>query len=285
MKNPTAWKGFRTAAWLGWQIESNWADPLLFSIYSVAKPLGAAGIVVVMYAVITRGNFGSPLFPCLYVGQAFYLYVASLMSGISFGVIDDRERYRTLKYVYVAPPPAWLYLLGRGTARLFVGTVSVAITLLVGVLFLHLPLHPSQVNLPLFLLSLVLGLSMLAMLGLLLAGVTLNIAHHSDFLGEAVAGALYLVSGAVFPIDILPRLVRPLGFVFPISWWLELTRRSLLGREAAAAFPTFHAFSTLQVSLGLAGTALGWGLIAAITFRLCEQSARERGLIDRVTNY
>src|SRR5439155_19469289 len=108
VKNPTAWKGFRTAAWLGWQIESNWADPLLFSIYSVAKPLGAAGIVVVMYAVITRGNFGSPLFPCLYVGQAFYLYVASLMSGISFGVIDDRERYRTLKYVYVAPPPAWL---------------------------------------------------------------------------------------------------------------------------------------------------------------------------------
>ena len=31
---------FFTAAWLGWQIESNWADPFLFAIYSIARPIG-----------------------------------------------------------------------------------------------------------------------------------------------------------------------------------------------------------------------------------------------------
>ena len=42
------WQSFRTAAWLGWQIESNWTDPFLFFIYSVVKPLASASILVVM---------------------------------------------------------------------------------------------------------------------------------------------------------------------------------------------------------------------------------------------
>ncbi len=37
------WRSFRTAAWLGWQIESNWADPFLFAVYSIVKPLAPRG--------------------------------------------------------------------------------------------------------------------------------------------------------------------------------------------------------------------------------------------------
>ena len=29
-----AWRSFRTAIGLGWAIESNWSDPLLFAIYT-----------------------------------------------------------------------------------------------------------------------------------------------------------------------------------------------------------------------------------------------------------
>ena len=35
----------RTAAWLGWQVESNWADPLVFGIYTVLRPLATALIL------------------------------------------------------------------------------------------------------------------------------------------------------------------------------------------------------------------------------------------------
>ena len=35
-------RSFVTAARLGWQMEANWTDPLLFFIYSVAKPVAAA---------------------------------------------------------------------------------------------------------------------------------------------------------------------------------------------------------------------------------------------------
>ena len=51
-----AWRAFRTAMRLGWQIESNWADPLLFLIYSVAKPVGAALILVFMVDIISGGR-------------------------------------------------------------------------------------------------------------------------------------------------------------------------------------------------------------------------------------
>ena len=30
---------FRIAAWLGWQIESNWTDPLVFFIFAVLRPM------------------------------------------------------------------------------------------------------------------------------------------------------------------------------------------------------------------------------------------------------
>ena len=41
---------------LGWQMEANWTDPLLFFIYSVAKPLASALILVVMLEVISGGG-------------------------------------------------------------------------------------------------------------------------------------------------------------------------------------------------------------------------------------
>ncbi len=56
------WRSFRTASWLGWQIESNWTDPFLFAVYSIVKPLSGAAILVVMYTVITGGDFASPVF-------------------------------------------------------------------------------------------------------------------------------------------------------------------------------------------------------------------------------
>ena len=45
----TLWHSFRIAAWLGWQIESNWADPFLFAVYSLVKPLAGAAILVVSH--------------------------------------------------------------------------------------------------------------------------------------------------------------------------------------------------------------------------------------------
>lgn len=277
-------RSFRLAAWLGWQIESNWTDPFLFAIYSIIRPLASAAILVVMYSVITHGNFNSPIFPYIYLGNAFYIYVGSVMTGISWAVIDDREHYKTLKYMYIAPISIPFYLMGRGVAKFLIGTISVLITILFGVLFLHVKIILAEVNWPLFLASLAVGVVMLAMMGLILAGVTLLMAQHIWFLGDGVASALYLFSGAIFPLEVLPAWLRPLGFIMPVTYWLELLRRSLVG-SVAEAFPTLSGLSNLQLMGILLGLTFFFSLLAILIFRWCEHMARERGMIDMVTNY
>ncbi len=159
------------------------------------KPLASAAILVVMYGVITNGQFENPVFPYIYLGNALYIYVGAVMTGVSWAVIDDREHYRTLKYIYVALARLPAYWLGRGWPDFSPASFAVLITLAAGVLFLHVPFHPARVDWPLFLLSLTLGVVMLALMGLVLASISLMIAHHFFLIGEAVAGALYLLSG------------------------------------------------------------------------------------------
>jgi ABC-2 type transport system permease protein len=272
------------AAWLGWQIESNWTDPFLFAVYSIVKPLSAAAILVVMYTIITNGNFDSPIFPYIYLGNAFYQYVGAVMTGVSWAITDDREHYKTLKYMYVAPIHIPTYLFGRAVARFLTTTASVLITLVAGVLFLHVPLDITAINWPLFFLSLFIGVLMLALIGLLLAGVTLITARHSSFIGDGAAAALFLFSGAIFPLDVLPNWLRPIGFAMPLTYWLELIRRSLIG-SVAEAFPTLAGYSNGQLLAILAGLTTLFGLFSFIVFRRCNYLARERGLIDITTHY
>ncbi len=284
MQTSTSWRSFRMAAWLGWLIESNWTDPFLFAVYSIVKPLSGAAILVIMYGIISGGNFNTPLFPYIYLGNAFYIYVGAVMTGVSWAVVDDREHYKTLKYMYIAPIYIPVYLLGRGVARFITGSIAVFITISAGVLFLKVPLHFAEINWGLFLVTLIVGVVMLAMLGLLLAGITLTVARHEGFIGEATAGALYIFSGAVFPLDVLPAWIRPVGYFMPTTYWLELLRRSLVG-NVAQAFPTLANFSNMEILGILVGLSIFFGAVSIWVFRWCDSRARELGLIDRTTNY
>jgi len=220
----------------------------------------------------------------MYIGNAFYMYVAAVMGGMAQAVIDDRERFRTLKSMYVAPVDIPMYLMGRGVARFLTTSLAVLVTIVFGVLFLHLQVSPLDVRWGLFLFALLIGVCMLAMMGLVLASIVLTIAHGSWLVGEAVAAALYVFCGAVFPIDVLPVFLRPVGYLMPVTYWLELVRRSLVG-SVAHEFPTLTGVGDYQLVAILVVLTLTLAAVAGLTFRRCNYIARERGLIDRTTNY
>ena len=276
----SAARSFRVATWLGWQIESNWTDPFLFLIYSMLKPIASVMILVVMYLVISRADTQSPLFAYLYLGNVFYLYVTGVMVGVSWAVIDDREHYSSLKYIYLAPIPYIIYLFGRGVSRLITTTIAVVITLTFGILVLGLRLNPSQMNVPLFIATLVVGVIGLALIGLFLGGASLLFTQEAWHLGDAVAGALYLFSGAIFPLTVLPDWLRPIAYALPITYWLELLRRALLG-PGAAAFPTLAGYSDAHLFAVLVGMTVAYGVGAVLYFRWAENRARQLGLFDR----
>jgi len=271
-----AWRSFRTAIRLGWAIEANWSDPFLFAVYTMAKPLAAAGILVVMFQVITGGQ--NPEFlQFLIVGSALWNIVFGVMSGLVQSILEDRERYRMIKYVVVTPTSLFPFLLGRSLARVAVSFVAVVLTMVVGVLFLGVDLQP---NLLYLIPATVLGVTAVIALGVFMAGWCLSLRQEAWSYPEAIAGALYLVSGAIFPIDILPTILHPIAYLSPTTWWLEASRRGLLGHGSPGAIGGLSdevvmliLFVSTAVVIPVALAAFAWFM----------RRARRAGLLDMIT--
>jgi len=277
-------RSFLPAAWLGWQVESNWTDPLLFIGFSILKPIASVLILVFMYKAVSQAGTNDPIYAYIYLGNTFYIYVGAVMAGASYSILDDRERYRTLKYLYIAPISIPLYLFGRAVARFITGSLAVVITLGAGVLFFGVPVDLARANWPLFFAALALGIVCLAFMGLIIGGWTMTIRNEPWFIGDGVAAALYLFSGAIFPLTLLPAWLQPIGFALPMTYWLELLRRALLG-PGAAAFPSLAGFSNGQLFALLGGITLMFAALSTFAFRYFERRARELGLIDAVSNF
>jgi ABC-2 type transport system permease protein len=273
---PDAWRSFRTAITLGWAIESNWSDPFLFAIYTMAKPLAAAMILVLMFQVITGGQ-GTEFLQFMIVGSALWNVVYGVMAGLVQSILEDRERYRMMKYVVVTPSSLFPFLLGRSLARVLVSFVAVALTLLIGVVFLGVELRP---NLLVLVPATVLGVLGVMALGIFMAGWCLQLRQEAWSYPEAIAGALYLVSGAIFPIDVLPSIFHPIAYASPTTWWLEASRRGLLGHGSPGVLggiPDGMVMLFLVISTAIAVP------LSLLAFRWFMRRAREAGLLDMTT--
>ncbi len=284
-------RSFITAVRLGWQMEANWTDPVLFLIYSVAKPLASALILVVMLDVISGG--AKPEYRSfVIVGSALWSFVISGVSGLAWTILDDRERYRMLKYVYVSPSDFLAVIFGRGVARIGVGAMGAAITLGVGVVLLGVPFDVVRIDWLLLVPVLVLGIISSLAIGLIMAAICLQTRQESWSYPEAASGALFLVSGVVFPLSVLPGPIQAIGLVTPLTWWIEGIRLalfpggvsaiggpgSMFGQWTAATAPTATTIILVLLATGSVAT-----LGAVAIFRVSDRRAKDRGLLDQTT--
>ena len=271
-----AWRSFRTAIRLGWAIESNWSDPFLFIAFTIAKPLAAAMILVVMFQVITAGR-GTDFLQFMIVGTALWNVVFGVLAGLVQSILEDRERYRMMKYVVVTPSSIFPFLLGRSIARILGSLVAVAVTLAVGVLLLGVRLEP---NLVVLVPATALGLLAVMALGIFMAGWCLQLRQEAWSYPEAIAGALYLVSGAIFPVDALPSILHPIAYAMPTTWWLEASRRGLLGHGSPGVVGGLSDTTVLLLLTLTTAVAVPLSLAAFAWFM---RRARQAGLLDMVT--
>src|SRR5215210_5260813 len=284
-------RSFGTAVRLGWQMEANWTDPFLFFVYSVAKPLASALILVVMLDVISGG--ARPDYRAfVVVGSALWSFVLSGVSGLAWMILDDRERYRMLKYVYVSPSDFMTVIFGRGVARVGVGAMGAAITLVVGVVALGVPFDVARIDWALFVFVLVAGIGATLAIGLILAAICMQTRQESWSYPEAVSGALFLVSGVVFPLAVLPVPLQAVGLLTPLSWWVEGVRDALFpGALTALGGPgsffesvTGRAAPTgIEIVLALLATGTVATLASVAVFRVSDRRAKDRGLLDQTT--
>ena len=270
---------------VGWKIESNWTDPVLFATYRIVQPL--ASLLIVAFIVIIGSSTLGPGLPKAYlarliVSNAFFVYVAQVMMTMGWLVHTDRSRYEVLKNIYISPGTLHPYLVGRGLVSVLNATISVLVTLLVSVLLfngllnLGIPLDLVGVNLFMLVPAVVLGIASLLAIGYILCAVNI-VSHRLEFiLGESVSGIFFLLGGVVFPPSALPGWVQPLSAALPVTHFLGAVRDSFFGTE----------LNTYLLDLGyLALATVATVVVGVLVFRLAEFRARKLGLFDRKSEY
>lgn len=274
--------GFITAVRLGWKVSSNWTSPLLFVLYAVVRPISSALILVVMYTVITggRGDVRNYL-AFLVIGVSFWAFVQEGVSEFAVGVLEDRGRYKMLKYAYLAPLRFPVFLVGRACSRLTSAAASVLILMVVATIGLRLPVNPLQVDYPLLAVA-----CLLAFISVMAFSITLSMlllaGRDAYGYGEIMAQVLYIFSGAIFPISVLPGPLAFLASLSPLVYWLELTRRAILHGRVYEMFP---GLSDEQVLMRLALATAGTAVLGYLAYSWADRMARLKGYIDMDANF
>jgi ABC-type polysaccharide/polyol phosphate export permease len=109
---------------------------------------------------------------------------------------------------------------------------------------------------------------------------------------EAAAGALFLISGVVFPLAVLPTPVQAIGLITPLTWWIEGIRHAMFpgGVSAIGGPGTLYTQLTgsaaptgAEIVLVLLATGAVATLAAVAVFRTSDRRAKDRGLFDQTT--
>jgi ABC-2 type transport system permease protein len=274
------------STWLGWQIESNWADLRLFLLYLVVKPVCGSLVLVCMfyaarYAAPTR--VPAAFLPYMYVSSACYGLVGTVMFGMSYVVISDRESYRMLKYIYVSPGHFQAYFLGRGLARMAEGAVGGLVTIMAGLFIpaIRESVHFENLDAGWLLAYLAVGAVMLWSAGMILASAMLNMSRSGMFLSEGVAGVVYLLSGVVFPLSVLPGWMQAIGVMLPTTYWLEGMRRALTGPPVVES--PLGRWSNLDLLWALLGTTVLLTVVAQLFYRSSVRKAWRNGKLEETS--
>ena len=265
------------SARLAWAIEGNWAEPFFLLVYLIIRPLAFLGLFL---AVLSIGGALDPAsIGFVVVGQAVFQIVGAAMQGPTHALLDDRERYRTIRYIFATPSSLLPVSIGRALVKALIAAISAVIVIGVGAL-IGMPMRAGGPDLLLLLVVMALGLTSIVGLGIALGAVCVQLRNDAWGYPQAVAGSVFLLCGAIFPLDTLPRALQLLGAALPMTWWIEGVRRALLGTASPGMLGELS--TPLLLLVLTVGTVL-ITLAAPRLFRIGIDRAREKGYLDRST--
>ena len=238
-------------------------------------------------ALTTSGFFVliSFLQPLIFASLAFYVFKAGHKQGTllyaaigaglmgiwsstlfgSGGAIQWQRWMGTLESLIVAPP-GFIYVLAPLTlATSSVGLYALAATLVWGRVLFGIPIHLAHPWL--FALSIPVTVISLGLMGLLLAS-TFVLYRHANALSNLLEYPIWLITGLLVPLSLLPGWVHPLSWVLAPTWGVRSIRSAALGGDALTAIG-------LSAALGLVYLLLG-----AAFLRLFERLAREQATLS-----
>jgi ABC-2 type transport system permease protein len=247
---------------VGWLFHfKSLTNSLFFVLISVLQPIIFASIAFFM--VDSGNSSGTLLYVALGAGL-MGIWSATLFG--SGGAILWQRWQGTLELLVAAPAPFIMSLLPLTVATSSIGLYSIVATLLWGRLFFGVPLDfvdPLQlaVALPVTILS-------LGMLGLLLAS-TFVLARNANAFSNLLEYPIWLATGLLVPLTLLPAWVGPISWVLAPTWGMEAIRDAALG--GGTAWPEIG----MCVMLGVV-----YFLLGAVCLRNFERLARQRATLS-----
>jgi ABC-2 type transport system permease protein len=219
----------------------------------------SANAFFVMTAVIQPVIFATIAFFLFQAGarEGTLLYVAlgaglmgvwSTVLFASGGVLQHMRWQGTLELSIASPPPFVQVLAPMTLANAAVGMYAVLATLIWGRVFFGVPLsieHPL-----LFLLALLATVLSLGMLGLVLASSFIRY-RHANALSNLLEYPVWLVSGLLIPLTIMPAWAQPISWTLAPTWGVRAVRQAAIGGNAWPEIAMCFGLASVYLFIGV----------------------------------
>lgn len=227
---------------------------ILFSVasfYFVARLFGAAASPLL-------ASYGGNYFTFVLIGIAFAGYQSVGLFTFA-GVIRTGQIQGTLESMLTTPTQLETILFASAVWSFLQASLHVVVYFLFGAILFGAPLQ--QVNLGPALLTLLISIAAFSGLGILSAGFIL-VAKRGNPVNYLFSGLSTLLSGVYYPVEILPKWLRSISALLPMTHSLRAMRIALIQggglAEIAPELATLGVFTLAVLPGGL--LAFRWAL-------------------------
>jgi ABC-2 type transport system permease protein len=241
-------------AWFAWSVANT------LTIVFIAKGVEVAGgqIDVDRLTII------------LLIGAVIWSYLSAVFEILTETVAWERWE-GTIEYTFMAPLARPTHLLGMGVFAVVYGLVRTALLFALVALFFDLPFPNADFSAALLVLA-VASVSFIG-IGTMTAVLPLISPEKGTQLGFIAQGAILVVSGVYYDVDILPGWMQALSVVSPATYALDGIRKAVLDGAGAGAL-----WSDIWPLLLIGVVSIPVGLLV---FRQGEIYAKRHGKLKR----
>jgi len=249
---------------LHWIADPQWVIPNIiapFVFTTVALTLfGGKSGPFGLYAVLGGGMMGM-------WGNTLY----------SSGYAIEFEKWQgTLEEVMATPSKLLHVIAGRSISNALFGLINMVLVLVIAAFGFGVSLGVE--NPVLFTISIVLTLLSVSALGLIFAS-TFVLSRSAQTLTNGLEIPLYIISGSMFPIALLPFWSHPVAYILGPTWGVDAIRLATSHRYASQSLWTEMSVD-IAISLDIATMlliTLVCAFIATVLFKAVEKRARITG--------
>jgi ABC-2 type transport system permease protein len=251
-----------------WQIERTYHLRLLLVLASTAT--FAAGVYFIGRLITDPpqlDGYEGTYFDFVIVGLAVTSFASVGLQSFSRSLVQEQST-GTIDLLLASPASRSGLLTGLFLFPFVLAAVEFAglLAIGIGVIGSGLPLGGLAVSFPILLLT----TATFAAVGLAAGGLLL-IAKRGDPISGPFLQITMLLSGAVYPVEVLPSWLQPIAWCIPATWGINAARDLLLGgagwRDVLPQVLVLVAFVLVMLPLSF------------VVFRYCVATARRHGLL------